>query len=67
MAKQKVSIAVDLSKYRGRYVAMVKGRVVASGENAQTVWNKARKRRPGETPTLAKVPKGETLVLVLCA
>ncbi len=67
MASRKLFIAIDFSKYRGRYVALVDNRVVSSGKDAKTVWARAKKKKPAATPTLVKVPTGETLVLLLCA
>lgn len=55
--------AVDFSKYRGRYVAIVRRRVVASGHDAQKVWQEAKRKHPNARPELLKVSKGETLVL----
>lgn len=54
-------IKTDLSKYKGKYIAIVEDKVVASGENAREVWEEA-KRKTGKVPTLAKIPK-EDLVL----
>jgi len=54
----------DLSRYRGKYVAMVGKKVVASGDHAKKVWEAARKKHPGKLPTLAKLPREEVLVLL---
>ncbi len=62
MAKRKPFVAVDLSKYQGRYVALVDNRVIATGKDAKTVWIRANRKNPAAVPTLVKVPKGETLV-----
>lgn len=59
-------IAVDFSKYRGKYVAIVGKRIVSSGVDAQEVWLDAKKKYPDAQPELLKVSKGETLVLVIC-
>ena len=48
-------------KYKGRYVAVVGRRVVASGTNAKQVWLEAKRKNPTARPELHKVPKGETL------
>jgi len=53
----------DLSKYIGKYVAIVGNRVVTSGENAKEVWKTAKAKYPDKTPSLAKVPKEELLIL----
>jgi uncharacterized protein DUF5678 len=67
VARRKLFVAVDFSKYQGRYVALVDNRVVATGKDAKTVWMRANKKKPTAIPTLVKVPKGETLVLIPCA
>ncbi len=60
--KKKRFFAIDFSKYKGRYVAVVGKRVVASGTNAKQVWLEAKKKNPTARPELHKVPKGETLI-----
>lgn len=54
----------DLSKYKGQYIAIVDDKVVSSGENAKKVWEEAKKKT-GKIPTIAKIPKEETLILCL--
>ncbi|MBI5636124.1 succinyl-CoA synthetase subunit alpha [Candidatus Micrarchaeota archaeon] len=53
-------VKTDLTQYKGLYIAIVKDNVVASGENAKAVWEKAKKL--GATPTIAKIPREEALV-----
>ena len=53
----------NLSKYIGKYIAIVDNRVVSSGENAKEVWKTAKEKYPDKTPSLAKVPKEELLIL----
>jgi hypothetical protein len=67
MRKKRYSIGIDLSKYRGKYVAIVGRKVVASGENAKVVLDHAKARRPGKEIVLRKIPEEETLILVVCA
>ena len=55
----------ELNKFRGKHIAIIKNRVVASGLNAISVLEKARKSHPNEKPVLAFVPKEETLVLLV--
>lgn len=57
-------VKTDLSKYKGQYVAIVGDKVIASGENAKRVWEIAKKKT-GKIPTIAKIPKEETLILWL--
>ncbi len=66
MGKKRYSIRVDLSKYRGKYVAIIDEKVVASGVDAKEVWAEVKRKYPGKTPELAKVSKEETLVLIAC-
>lgn len=55
-------VKADLSKYQGKYVAIVGRKVVSSGGNAKEVIEQAIKKT-GKTPMLAKVPTDETLIL----
>ncbi len=52
-------------KYAGKHIAIIGNKVVASGHSPKEVWEKAKKINPKKTPTLAFVPKGDTLVLIL--
>lgn len=49
-------------KYAGKHIAIVGNKIVASGDSPKEVWEKAKKKNPKKTPTLAFVPKGDTLV-----
>ena len=62
LKKKRFFVAIDFSKYKGRYVAVVGKRVVASGTNAKQVWLEAKRKNPTARPELHKVPKGETLI-----
>ena len=53
----------NLSNYIGKYVAIVDNEVVAYGDNAKDVWEDAKRKHPEKTPSLAKVPKEELLIL----
>jgi len=51
---------IDVKKYGGKQVAIVKGKIVASGDNAREVLVKARKKLPTATwrdILLVTVPK----------
>jgi len=64
MSKQfEFYLKADLSKYEGKYVAIVDDRVVASGTNAKIVWEEAKRKYPDKNPAIAKIPKEGTLVL----
>lgn len=47
----------ELESYRGKHIAIIKNKVVASGNNAIKVWEKAKKDHPGKNPVLAFVRK----------
>jgi len=53
-----------LTKYEGRYVAILGRKVIASGKSAKEVWGEAKKRYPNSLPTIAKIPKEEILVMI---
>ncbi len=55
-------LKADLKKYEGKYIAIIGNKVVASGTNAKHVMAEAKKKNPGKKPTLAKVPKEETMI-----
>ena len=55
----------ELSNFRGKHIAIIKNKIVASGSNAISVLEKARREHPNEKPVLAFVPKEETLVLIV--
>jgi len=53
----------DLSEYEGKWIAIVDGNVVASGDTAVEVYNEAKKRFPGESIAVDRVPTKDILVL----
>ncbi|MBI4226517.1 succinyl-CoA synthetase subunit alpha [Candidatus Roizmanbacteria bacterium] len=53
-----------LERYEGKYVAILGKKIVGSGLSAKEVWEKARKKYPESTPTIAKIPKQEVLILL---
>lgn len=64
MRKKRYSIGIDLSKYMGKYVAIIDKKVVASGTDAKEVWARVKRKYPDKTPELAKVSREETLVFI---
>lgn len=52
-----------LTKYKGLYVALIGNKVIASGDSAKEVWEKALKKSSSNLPTIAKLPKEEVLIL----
>lgn len=58
-------LKANLSQYAGKWVAIVNQRVVSSGFDAQVVYNEAKRKFPNKKPSIAKIPSGETLILIL--
>jgi hypothetical protein len=58
-------LKANLKKYKGKYIAIVDDKVVASDGNTKVVWEKARKKYPNKIPTIAKLPKEEALILAM--
>jgi len=56
-------VNADLNEYKRKHIAIVNQRVVASGDNAKKVWEKAKKKHPDKEPLMAKVPEDELLIL----
>jgi hypothetical protein len=60
-----VSRAPEINRrFRGKHIAIVGDRVVASGDSPAEVWRRAKKANPRAKPVLAYVPRDDTLVLV---
>jgi len=49
----------DLKAYKGRYIAIAKGKVVFSGKKPGEVYEKAKARYPRLEVILWKVPEGD--------
>jgi len=56
-------ITAKTTKYAGKWIAIVKQKIISSGNNADEVYKEAKKKYPKEKPSLAKVPGKEILVL----
>ena len=50
-----------LTRYEGKYVAILGKKVVASGISAKDIWVEAIRKYPKQIPTIAKLPKKEIL------
>lgn len=50
-------ITPEMEAYRGKHVALLGDKIVASGDSAYLVWKTAKKKYSGKTPVLAFVPK----------
>ncbi len=56
-------INADLSEYAGKWIAIVDGKVVASGDNPEEVYTGALKTAGDKEISLAFVPSDELLIL----
>lgn len=59
---------IDVKKYGGKQVAIVKGKIVGSGRDTRTLLREVKKKVPQATwreILLVSVPKGLTVVYVL--
>ena len=54
-------------KYRGRHLVMIAGKVFAAktGRGAAKIFDRVTKKYINQTPTIAYVPKADTLILCL--
>lgn len=69
MPKDKLSdydwfVKTDLSRYKGKYVAIADHKVVSSGYDAKKVYEEAQKKAPRSKPALAKIPAEDIMVLM---
>jgi len=58
-------VKTDLSEYAGKWVATLGQKVVAHGSDAEIVYKEAKAKYPTKKPSLAKIPTGDTLILVM--
>jgi len=58
-----VSNPEKLRKYAGKHVAIVDDKVVGMGDSAKEAYETAKRKFPKESPLLAYIPTGETLIL----
>ena len=56
-------INANLSEYAGKWIAIVDGKVVASGDRADEVIEKVRREYPNKKFLLSKVPEPGMLIL----
>ena len=57
------SFPKEMEQFRGKHVAMIGRKVVASGDSAKEVFEIAKKEYPDKMPVLAFIPGKEALVL----
>lgn len=55
-------VRANLSPYEGKYVAIAKESVVASGEEPGDIYEEAQRKYPDEEVVLWKVPEGKIFV-----
>jgi len=58
-------VKTDLSKYAGEWIATLNQKVIAHGNDAEIVYKEAKAKFPTKKPSLAKIPSGDTLILVV--
>ena len=56
-------LKLDKTGLENRYVVIVGGETVATGEDIENMLEKARQKYPHETPFVAKVPDERMLIL----
>jgi len=56
-------IRTDLGRYRGEYVIIFHQKVVYHGNDLKEMLREFKEKFPKETPTIAKIPEEETLIL----
>lgn len=56
-------LKLDKEKYANKYVVIVDKKLVASGQNIVSMLKSARKKYPGCTPFVGKIPDRSVLVL----
>jgi hypothetical protein len=54
---------LDKKGLENKYVIIVNGKVEAKGEDIENMLEKVRKKHPGKTPFVAKIPDERMLVL----
>lgn len=58
-------LKLDTSKLANQYIVIVNKEIVETGQDIERMLRKARKKYPGKTPFVAKIPDKELLVLCL--
>ncbi|MGH9876227.1 MAG: DUF5678 domain-containing protein [Nitrososphaerales archaeon] len=58
-----MSISDELGDYVGQWIAVVDNEIVAKGDNAKDVYEKAKAKYPEREPFIMKVPKESIMLL----
>ena len=56
-------LKLDKKGLENKYVVIVDGKVVATGEDIETILNQVREKHPQKVPFVAKVPEERMLIL----
>ena len=56
-------VRLDKSELANQYVVIINKKVFATGQDIESMLKKVKKKYPGKTPFVAKVPDKELLVL----
>ncbi len=56
-------LSASLKRYRGKHIAILNRRIIASGTNAKEVWERAHKKNPENDFLMTKVPEDDILIL----
>ena len=56
-------INADLSEYAGKWIAIVDGKVVASGDRADEVYRMVKEKYPDKIIAIDRVPEKNLLIL----
>lgn len=59
----KAYLKFDETKYKGKYLVFVKGKLFKAGKNLLKIIEEVRKKYPSEAPLIAKPLTGESYVL----
>jgi len=63
MKNHEAFLNADLSEMAGKWVAIIDGKVVESGDNLKVLLENAEKNSPGKKPLVAKAPTKRILIL----
>ena len=58
-------VRANLKRYKGKYVAIAKGKIVLSGLKPGEIYDKAKARYPKTEVVLWKIPEGEAFAFTI--
>lgn len=62
MKNHEAFLNTDLSGLAGKWVAIVDGKIVESGDNLKLILENVEKKSPGQKPLIAKAPTKRLLI-----